>query len=59
MVIRDQTKIKADATDEELAPYIEQIPNQALNFGNEGTLNKPTLDIRSNDYKKISKAKNI
>ncbi len=33
------TKIKTDATDEELAPYIEQggIPNQAdLNFGNEG-----------------------
>ncbi|MDU2104388.1 MAG: isopeptide-forming domain-containing fimbrial protein [Enterococcus faecalis] len=41
------TKIKADATDEELAPYIEQggIPNQAdLNFGNEGDVlhsNKP------------------
>ena len=43
------TKIKADATDEELAPYIEQggIPNQAdLNFGNEGDVlhsNKPTV----------------
>ncbi|EGO8153099.1 isopeptide-forming domain-containing fimbrial protein [Enterococcus faecalis] len=45
------TKIKADATDEELAPYIEQggIPNQAdLNFGNEGDVlhsNKPTVTI--------------
>ncbi|MDU3686300.1 MAG: isopeptide-forming domain-containing fimbrial protein, partial [Enterococcus faecalis] len=43
------TKIKTDATDEELAPYIEQggIPNQAdLNFGNEGDVlhsNKPTV----------------
>ena len=43
------TKIKASATDEELAPYIEQggIPNQAdLNFGNEGDVlhsNKPTV----------------
>ena len=43
------TKIKADATDEELAPYIQQggIPNQAdLNFGNEGDVlhsNKPTV----------------
>ncbi|MGC3059499.1 hypothetical protein ACPTFW_13405, partial [Enterococcus faecalis] len=43
------TTIKADATDEVLAPYIEQggIPNQAdLNFGNEGDVfhsNKPTV----------------
>ena len=43
------TKIKDGATDEELAPYIEQggIPNQAdLNFGNEGDVlhsNKPTV----------------
>ncbi|MDN3187877.1 isopeptide-forming domain-containing fimbrial protein, partial [Enterococcus faecalis] len=43
------TKIKDGATNEELAPYIEQggIPNQAdLNFGNEGDVlhsNKPTV----------------
>ncbi|MGH2335312.1 isopeptide-forming domain-containing fimbrial protein, partial [Enterococcus faecalis] len=43
------TKIKADATDEELAPYMQQggIPNQGhLNFGNEGDVlhsNKPTV----------------
>ncbi|MBM9830556.1 isopeptide-forming domain-containing fimbrial protein [Enterococcus faecalis] len=52
------TKIKADATDEELAPYIEQggIPNQAdLNFGNDGDVlhsNKPTVTPPPVDPKK-------